>query len=142
MTQTLEQRLAEGPGSRELDARLWWLFNRRAASIAYWNAATGKPHDLPDNFDDLPKGLGRAGIEAAAPHLSTSVDDALAMVQPAIPGYVLDISMIYDTDGPTNALVKYIGPLMHTATAVGKNPLPRAICLAILRAHKAKEEAA
>lgn len=74
-------RLEEaGEGSRELDARVLFAINHAGAMRGFWNASTGLPSTLPDDFDALPNGLGRRGIEAVSPHFTTSIDAALTLV--------------------------------------------------------------
>lgn len=64
---------------RELDARIWWLVERRKAETTYWNGAIGKPHPL----SDLPpiNGLGWFGVMRMAPAYTASLDAAKTVIR-------------------------------------------------------------
>lgn len=86
---TLEELLerlekAEGP-DRELDADLWWHFDRRSAGMNYHHASFGKPVPLPDKRPAT--GLGGAAIKQNAPAFTGSLDAAVAFKERVLPGW-------------------------------------------------------
>lgn len=83
---SLIERLEKAKGSDgELDARIWFVVDRAAASRCFWNAALGLPKPIPD---DLPDGLGRNAVIANAPRFTASIDAALELVPKGHAWYV------------------------------------------------------
>lgn len=69
-------------GSRELDAYVWWTVDKRCAQMPFFHASLGKPQGQPDDWNAVPKGLGRHGVIVSAPHYTTNLQDALGLVPP------------------------------------------------------------
>lgn len=73
---------ASGP-DRELDADLWWHFDRAAAGRHYHTGRVGLPQPLPETLTS--GGLGRAAVQQAAPKFTASLDASLALVEKVLP---------------------------------------------------------
>lgn len=140
---TLLARLeAAEAGSRELDARLFWHFDRNAATRAFNNAATGRPRELPDEFDLLPLGLGRMGVVFAAPAYTASIDAAKALIERVLPGWVWQINLDRDETRVEGAPIWW--PHYENAVENGgvttDAPTPAlAMCIALIRAVEARD---
>ena len=119
-------------GSRELSTEIFWLVNPRAAKIAYWSCAFGKPCEITD----LPVGgLGRLSVEVSAPHYTTSIDAALSLV---LEGLDLDLKRARHRLGWRVHLWKIGGARedANAATPVSADAptAPLALCIAALKA--------
>jgi hypothetical protein len=127
----LIERVAAAPcGERELDARLWWVFDHGAAKRAYQNAATGKPKSM--SADQFPRdpGLGHAALLSSSPRYSSSIDAALALTERLLPGSSRRVLDDPDGGGALCSIVYGAGQRVQSEAATW----PLAIILATLRA--------
>lgn len=81
---------------RALDADIWWTLQKKRAAVSFNNAALGPPRTLDQLPDVLTPGLGRAGVEAAAPRLTGSLDACIELGQRLSPGAEWDVTTLYD----------------------------------------------
>lgn len=127
-------------GSRELDAPIWWQRDKRSASIIYWNASLGKPSDLPDNWHDVPRGLGILAVKQNAPHYTTSLDSALTLVPE---GCAWQVTQRLDNLGPTASIQRRgKNGLFDIWKDVEAATPALALCIASLKAIQALKEKA
>ena len=70
-----------------LDARLYWLLDRKRAKAIYWNASIGRMREIPDSYDALPMGLGKLALSTQSPKFTASLDAALALASRVLPGW-------------------------------------------------------
>lgn len=128
--------VSTGP-DRELDGDLWWTLDHAAAERVYNTGALGLPRKYPASLP-IPAGLGRAGVYAMAPRLSSSLDAALALVERALPGWRKSVVVL--TPDPCEAYVwdANTGTIGHDHRSLAPTPA-LALCLALCRALQAQE---
>lgn len=132
----IERLKAAECGSRELDAELFWLFDRKGAERCYWNAACGLRGALPDDWNRIPLGLGGFAVVCLAPRYTESVDAALAMAERVLPGWFVGLQQNRGDVPPWSAYLSPPEPREDDIEHDAASPA-LALCIAILRA---KEE--
>ena len=125
---------ASGP-DRELDADLWWHFDRAAAGRHYHTGRVGLPQPLPETLTS--GGLGRAAVQQAAPKFTASIEASLTFVEKVLPGWHWSLdsfgeATLFDSTGAflVHADYEFYGHNKH---------IPLAILSALLAALEARD---
>ncbi len=121
----LIERLEKATGpSRELDADILWLVDKRRAEKVYWSAVVGLPKALPDWPRPL-SGLGSLAVLNYSPSYTASIDAALTLVPEGM--FVRKFSQFSDGWYCTiiNGSASYAGD---------QKPAALALCIAALKA--------
>lgn len=133
MTSLIERLEKASEGSRELDAAIW-----EAATGEVWSFPFGEP-DRAGPWVPAHPVFPDIAAWVVVPSITTSVDDALALVERALPGWLWDVTTITTSFGgqrrPSATVMRPDHPEGDEIDTCGGAATPAlALCAAILKA--------